>query len=43
MALERHQTLRAAVDWSYNLLDADEKELLARLSVFSGGWTIESF
>jgi predicted ATPase/DNA-binding SARP family transcriptional activator len=42
LALERHQTLRAAVDWSYNLLDADEKELLVRLSVFSGGWTIES-
>jgi non-specific serine/threonine protein kinase len=42
LALERHQTLRAAVDWSYNLLDADEKKLLTRLSVFSGGWTIEA-
>jgi non-specific serine/threonine protein kinase len=42
LALERHQTLRAAVDWSYNLLDTDEKKLLARLSVFSGGWTLEA-
>jgi non-specific serine/threonine protein kinase len=42
LALERHQTLRAAVDWSYKLLDADEKKLLARLSVFSGGWTLEA-
>jgi predicted ATPase/DNA-binding SARP family transcriptional activator len=42
LALERHQTLRAAVDWSYNLLDADEKKLLVRLSVFGGGWTLEA-
>jgi len=42
LALERHQTLRAAVDWSYNLLDGDEKKLLTRLSVFSGGWTLEA-
>ena len=41
-ALERHQTLRAAIDWSYHLLDADEKKLLARLSVFMGGWTLEA-
>lgn len=41
-ALERHQTLHAAIDWSYNLLDADEKKLLARLSVFMGGWTLEA-
>ena len=34
MVLERHQTLRAAIDWSYNLLDADEKSLLAD-SLFS--------
>jgi predicted ATPase/class 3 adenylate cyclase len=40
--LERHQTLRAAVDWSYNLLDIDEKKMLCRLSVFMGGWTLEA-
>jgi predicted ATPase/DNA-binding SARP family transcriptional activator len=40
--LERHQTLRAAIDWSYNLLDANEKNLLFRLSVFMGGWTLEA-
>jgi predicted ATPase/DNA-binding SARP family transcriptional activator len=42
IVLERHQTLRAAIDWSYNLLGADEKKLLARLSVFMGGWTLEA-
>ncbi len=42
IVLERHQTLRAAIDWSYNLLEADEKKLLVRLSVFSGGWTLEA-
>jgi non-specific serine/threonine protein kinase len=42
VALERHQTLRAAIDWSYNLLDADERKLLSRLSVFMGGWTLEA-
>jgi predicted ATPase/DNA-binding SARP family transcriptional activator/Tfp pilus assembly protein PilF len=42
IVLERHQTLRAAIDWSYNLLDADEKELLVLLSVFMGGWTLEA-
>jgi tetratricopeptide (TPR) repeat protein len=30
------------MDWSYQLLDADERALLARLSVFAGGWTIEA-
>ncbi len=38
-ALERHQTLRAAIDWSYNLLPAAEQVLFRRLSVFVGGWT----
>lgn len=33
----RHQTLQAAIDWSYNLLDANEKILFARLAVFQGG------
>jgi predicted ATPase/class 3 adenylate cyclase len=41
-ALERHQTLRAAIDWSYNLLPSAEQFLFRRLSVFVGGWTIES-
>lgn len=40
--LERHQTLRATIDWSYNLLNADEKKLLSRLSIFRGGWTLEA-
>jgi predicted ATPase/DNA-binding SARP family transcriptional activator len=42
VVLERHQTLRAAIDWSYNLLNADERKLLSRLSVFMGGWTLEA-
>jgi predicted ATPase/class 3 adenylate cyclase len=41
-ALERHQTLQAAVDWSYDLLDADERRLFERLSVFSGGFTLDA-
>ncbi len=39
--LPRHQTLRATLDWSYDLLSEAEKTLLARLSVFAGGWTLE--
>ncbi|MFH8340843.1 AfsR/SARP family transcriptional regulator [Streptomyces sp. AM6-12] len=35
--LPRQQTLRAVVDWSWDLLDAGEREVLARLSVFAGG------
>ena len=34
--------LRAAIDWSYDLLDSAEQRLLARLSVFSGGCTLEA-
>ncbi len=41
-AVERHATLRAAIDWSYDLLDNAEQRLLARLSVFSGGCTLEA-
>jgi predicted ATPase len=41
-ALEHHQTLRAAIDWSYNLLPPVEQVLFSRLSVFSGGWTLEA-
>ncbi len=40
--LPRQQTLRAAIDWSYNLLSSQEKILLLRLAVFSGGWTLEA-
>jgi non-specific serine/threonine protein kinase len=38
----RHQTLQAALDWSYRLLDPAEKVLLNRLSVFVGGFTLEA-
>jgi predicted ATPase/DNA-binding SARP family transcriptional activator len=41
-ALPRHQTLRAVVDWSWDLLDEPERVLLRRLSVFVGGATLES-
>lgn len=41
-ALPRHQTLRALIDWSYDLLPQAERALLGRLSVFAGGWTLES-
>lgn len=41
-ALARQQTLRALVDWSYNLLNTQERLLLHRLSVFTGGWTLQA-
>lgn len=41
-ALARHQTLRGAVDWSYELLDTPDQKLFARLSVFAGGFTLEA-
>jgi hypothetical protein len=40
--LSRHQTLRQAVAWSFDLLDDAEKSLLARCSVFAGGFDLES-
>lgn len=40
--LPRHQTLRAAMDWSYDLLSVPERVLLRRLSVFAGGFTLEA-
>jgi predicted ATPase/class 3 adenylate cyclase/DNA-binding CsgD family transcriptional regulator len=39
-ALPRHQTLRALIDWSYDLLNPGERTVLDRLSVFAGGWTL---
>ncbi len=41
-ALPRHQTLRALIDWSYELLSGTERTVLQRLSVFAGGWTLEA-
>jgi predicted ATPase len=41
-ALGHHQTLRAAIDWSYNLLPVVEQVFFKRLSVFAGGWTLEA-
>jgi predicted ATPase/class 3 adenylate cyclase len=41
-ALPRQQTLRALIDWSYDLLPESEKALLRRLAVFAGGWTFEA-
>ncbi|MEP7147074.1 MAG: tetratricopeptide repeat protein [bacterium] len=41
-ALPRQQTLRALIDWSYDLLNEKEKILFQRLSVFAGGWTLEA-
>jgi predicted ATPase len=38
-AVQRHQTLRAAIDWSYDLCSEGERRLLARLAVFAGGCT----
>jgi predicted ATPase len=38
----RHRTLYNLIDWSYSLLGESERMLLRRLSVFSGGWTLES-
>ncbi len=41
-APQRQRTLRAAIGWSYDLLDAPGQELFPRLGVFAGGWTIEA-
>ena len=41
-ALPRQQTLRALIDWSYDILEENEQLLLRRLSVFMGGWTLEA-
>jgi tetratricopeptide (TPR) repeat protein len=41
-AMPRHQTLNATLEWSYDLLDRDQRRVLNRLSVFSGGFTFEA-
>jgi predicted ATPase/DNA-binding XRE family transcriptional regulator len=38
----RQQTMRASVDWSWELLSKEEQKFMAQLSVFAGGWTLES-
>jgi len=40
--IPRHKTLRAAIEWSFDLLDERERRLLRRLSVFAGGFTLEA-
>jgi predicted ATPase/DNA-binding SARP family transcriptional activator len=40
--IRRQQTLRAAIDWSYNLLTEPERLLFARLSVFAGSWSLQA-
>jgi predicted ATPase/DNA-binding XRE family transcriptional regulator len=39
---ERQRTMRAALDWSYDLLDGPQRTLFARLSAFAGGFTLEA-
>lgn len=40
--MPRHQTLQAALDWSYDLLSEDERRMLRRLAVFAGGFSLEA-
>ena len=42
IALPRQQTLRALIDWSYNLLSDEEQAVLRHLSVFVGGWSLKA-
>ena len=41
-AMPRQQTLRASIDWSWDLIAESERMLLQRLAVFAGGWTLEA-
>ena len=38
----RQQTIRGAIDWSYDLLSDEEKDVFARLGIFAGGWSFEA-
>jgi predicted ATPase len=38
----RHQTLKATIDWSYNLCAEAPRTVLCRLSVFAGGWSLDA-
>jgi predicted ATPase len=42
MISARQQSLRAVIDWSYDLLNERERECLCRISVFAGGWTLDA-
>jgi len=42
VALPRHQTLRATIDWSFDLLAEDERTVLRRLAIFAGGFTLDA-
>ena len=41
-AVPRQQTLHALIDWSWDLLNEDDRRLLRRLSIFTGGWTVQA-
>jgi predicted ATPase/class 3 adenylate cyclase len=41
-ALPRQQTMRALIDWSYDLLSEQEQRLFRRVAIFAGGWTLEA-
>ncbi len=41
-AMPRQQTMRAAIEWSYDLLSRAEQRLFARIAIFVGGWTLEA-
>ena len=41
-ATSRQQTLQGLIDWSYELLDEEERDLFRQVSVFAGGWTLEA-